>query len=374
MCIIFIIILAGAIISFFTLKSEETQAVQKSLKSPVKPPQVSRQSDEKADSDISADIRRARQMLEKEDAGFQIQEKKKKGKWEVKDFNVLFAIRHADGKIKIVSIDPKAGESQQGYVVQWSRLNGVNTDFSVVYPAGCVVLAIKRVVRTDDEFGEAIYTPYSSQIDCDDLRNAGLAYLKKTIQMARADLRKVKSQAYPERSVSQTVSMDLALVLAIIEHIDPDRLTRGEPIEKLINEVLVVIGANQGLAYRYSISKANARGLFQFMPGTYSKIREQYQDAGLKEDFVQGMNNHLNAAKASLLLFDSDLRYLNQRVNLKRDKMSQGRYLASAYNCGAKRTAREIKSHKGFWEQKVPSETRFYLKKFSAVWNSLIGA
>jgi len=377
MCVIFLIVLAVATMKYFILKSEETQSLQKPLESPapaVEPTSIFSQRKAETGSDILADIRRARQMLEKENAEYVIYEKSKKGKWEVKDFMVLLAVQHADKKIEIVSVDPKAGELQQGYTIQWNRLNGVNTDFTVIHPADCVVLAIKRVVRTEDAFGEVIYTPYSKEIDCEDLRKAGLAYLKKTIQAARANLRKVSSQVHPERSVAETAPKDLSMVLAIIEHIDPDRLARGELIKKLINEVLVVVGANQGVAYRYSVSKANARGLFQFIPGTYDKIRKQYQDAGLKEDFILGMNDHFNAAKASLLLFDSDLNHLNKKVNLQRNKMSLGKYLASSYNCGATRTAKEIRSHKGLWERKVPLETRVYLKKFNAVWNSLIGA
>ncbi|OGZ33667.1 MAG: hypothetical protein A2Y98_01905 [Candidatus Portnoybacteria bacterium RBG_19FT_COMBO_36_7] len=375
--VVFMVVLAGAVFCFANLKTSKTEVVQKPLESPaIQPTTKVCQPEPTAEkkSDILSDIRKARRMLEKKDSGYQIQEKKKKGNWTVKDFRVLLAVRHADGQIKIVSVDPKTKQTDQsGYIVDWNKQNGVNTCFSVIHPKNCAVLAIKRVVKDDKEaFKEVIYTPYSPTIDCGELRNAGLSYLKKTIKTANAQLRNVKSQTNPDLSVNQTSSEKMALVLAVIEHIDPDRLEQGESIESLTNEVLVILGANQPSAFNYAVSKAKARGLFQFIPGTYARIRNQYPEANLHKDFANGMCNHINAAKAAFLLFDSDLNYLNQNVLLQKDKI--GTYLASAYNCGARRTAKEVKSHKKLWEHKLPMETRLYLKKFSAVWNSFIGA
>lgn len=364
--LIFLVVMAGAIFCFVNQKLGETEILAK-LPEPepviVSSPQVPLPQKAEAGSDILSDIRKAQRLLETKEAGFLIQEKTAKGKkskkWEVKDFSVLLAVQHPDNRIKIISVDPKAKKSEPPeYIIDWSRPNGVNTDFTIIQPQGCVVLAIKRVVNDEegDLFKEAVYTPYSSSIDCETLRDAGLDYLKKIIEKARTELKNVASRSNPE----------IALVLAIIEHIDPGRLKRGEKIEQLINEVLVIIGANQGMAYRYSVSKANARGLLQFIPRTYAMIRDQYPDAKLEKNFVEGMNDHINAAKATLLLLDSDSNYLSQRLNLQKDKMSQGKYLASAYNCGGERTAKAIKSKKGFWEQKIPSETQMYLQKFVA--------
>ncbi len=99
-------------------------------------------------------------------------------------------------------------------------------------------------------------------------------------------------------------------MLAIIEHIDPGKFLSGKYTpEKLINETLVILGTNKQNAYRYSRSKAGAMGLFQFMPGTYKRIQNLYPGAGLNRDFVRGMENHQNAAKASFLLFDADMMF-----------------------------------------------------------------
>jgi hypothetical protein len=372
-----IIMLAGVIYCFANLKSGETEIPTKSPESPaIKSPPVVAPKEAAQESGILADIKRARQMLEKEEAGFSIKEKKFKGQWEVENPKYLLAIRHTNGEIKIVRVDPKAGEWQpQEYVIDWGKLNGVNTKFTVIYPENSVVLAVKRVVRDPNElFKEVIYTPYSAEIDCQELRDAGMDYLKRTIKEARRQLKQVPSLAHEGRSVAETTSEEQSLVLAIIEHIDPDRLLQKVPVEKLMGEVLAVIGANQGMAYRFSVSSANARGLWQFIPPTYALIKDKYPEASLHQDFIEGMNNHLNAAKASMLLFDSDLSYFKEQKVFAGNDLTLGKQLASAYNCGAKRTAKEIKAHKNMWERKVPHETRLYLKKFNAAWDSLFGA
>ena len=163
------------------------------------------------------------------------------------------------------------------------------------------------------------------------------------------------------------VSPDVALVLSIIEHIDPTR-SRRESIEKLINEVLVIIAANKEKAYAYSVSKAKARGLFQFIPRTYGAIRSQYPKAELIPNFVSGMNHHVNAAKASLLLFDSDLSALprEKRVDLLKNKVALAEYLAIAYNSGSRRAVRAYQSG-SISTRGLPAETVIYVEKLRKV-------
>ena len=110
---------------------------------------------------------------------------------------------------------------------------------------------------------------------------------------------------------SDTRPIEVSLVLSIIEHIDPGRFEhyKGNEIA-LVHEVLTIIGANTTRAYSYSKSSAGARGLFQLVPDTYRRLQEKYRSAGLTRDFASGCNDHTNAAKASLLLFDSDLSIL----------------------------------------------------------------
>jgi hypothetical protein len=138
----------------------------------------------------------------------------------------------------------------------------------------------------------------------------------------------------------------------------------------LVREVLTIIGANTTNAYAYSRSPAGARGLFQFIPDTYKRIARRYPRAGLKMDFVEGCTDHVNAAKASLLLFDADLDSLpeNRLATLRNNVHETGRYLAAAYNCGAKRVYRSAKNCRSTWTCQLPEETKIYLKKFDVVW------
>jgi len=328
------------------------------------------------DYDFTSDIDRARELLEKENAGFETAPIVKKV-WKRKklvsekvvgqkltDFTVLLAVKHRDRKdIELIRMS-KDGENPAGYDIDWKKANGVNTNFVIEHPEGYSILAIKRVIRSGKKnFVEVPYTPFTADIDTPMMRAKGLQYLLSTLTAAGADLKKnnVASNASPGQSVSDVVPLDVSLMLSIIEHIDPAR-SQKEPIEKLVNEVLVTVGANRKLSYAYAISKAKARGLFQFIPRTYVAINKRYPSAGLTKSFAAGMNDHVNAAKASLLLFDADLAQLasDKRSLLLKDKMKLAEYLAIAYNSGARRA---VLSYESGGSSALPKETVLYRDK-----------
>jgi hypothetical protein len=236
-----------------------------------------------------------------------------------------------------------------------------------------VVLALKRVVKAgENKFQEVVYTPYTKELNISELRQAGMKYLREKIDTAETDLRQkgVQSRAYGGL-VSDVVPVDVALVLSVIEHMDPARFQNKTQVEQLVNEVLVIIGANEKRAYRYAVSKARARGLSQFIPRTYKSIRNKYPKARLDPDFVAGMNDHLNGAKASLLLFDCDLSSTakDRRIFLKNNPKIMGKYLAATYNGGVGNAAKAIDRYGNDWEKHVRPETVVYLQKFDAVWS-----
>ncbi len=345
---------------------------------------------------IFEDIARAKELLENEKCGFQIvrtkkvikevkTRKSKKGKkpkkivltktikkTELGEFNILLAIENVkDRRIQIVSVHPKFGAKTENAVVEPGKSNGVNTKFTITYPEHHIVLAIKRPVRQGETFKEVVYTPYSESLDIPEIRKAGLDYLKGLLENAKYDL--VRRRVEP-LSGDRFIADDVSLTLAIIEHIDPLKFQSGKyTTEKLVNETLVIMGTNKQTAYRYSTSKAGARGLFQFIPDTYKRIVRLYPRAGLKHDFIQGMDDHENAAKASLLLFDADMRALNngRKEQLKNNAQALGKFLASAYNCGAGKTKSAMDKYGEKWCSKVPAETKIYLEKYDAVWEWL---
>ncbi|KKQ14430.1 MAG: hypothetical protein US30_C0004G0067 [Candidatus Moranbacteria bacterium GW2011_GWF2_36_839] len=356
------------------------------------------------DFDILADIDKARLLLEGNEAGFtlgrkelykfkdckvqkKVPIKKRKGKFKIvtvkgkckqtwtvpylKDYNVLLAVENVNERIiKLIRIPAKGKGLVKGFGIDRGNPNGVNTEFEVTHPEGFIVLGLRRVVQFDGKYKEVVYTPYTKELDIPAIRQRGLEYLQDKILAAKNELASlgVRSHAFSGENVSEVVPTEVSLCLSIIEHIDPARFLRGESSESLTNEVLTIVGANGNLAYRYSISKSKARGLFQFIPKTYRNLKGIYQEARLTPDFIEGMENHFNGAKASLLLFDSDLAYLSPkyREKLRNSPEDMGKYLAAAYNCGSPRAAKSINSGGA-----LPEETRVYLLKFGEIWNLL---
>lgn len=319
---------------------------------------------------VSDDFAKAHQLLAKTPAGYRLDGTGKK----VIQHNVLLAIKRPEYKdVELITLFDGVRPTK-GFKVRILRQNGVNTQYEVVYPTGYAVLALKRVVRADNIFKEVTYTPYTHGIDTKELRWAGLEYLKNKLDQAQADLhdKNIKSLAYGGR-VADAIPKDVALTLAIIEHIDPSRFNAGVSMKHLVSEVLIVLAANRENAHRYSVSKVGARGQFQFMQKTYESIDKRYPKAQLIDNFGEGMDNHVNAAKASLLLFDSDLSYLAKphRTFLKKYPEAMGMYLAAAYNGGPKRALDSIHRYGKAWESHVAPETRMYLKEYKAVWGIL---
>jgi hypothetical protein len=353
------------------------------------PADSSPDSAESPDFDIREDIARAQEILKHKKAGSTTRFEKitvrtvsRRGKVREKIIRrkiaepvFLLALENlTDRKIKLVRYTT-SGCNTDGFDVVMTKKNGVGSRFKIRYPENMALLALRTTVRAETTgHEEVVYTPYSPEIDTWVVREAGLNYLKEQIESARADLddKNVNLKGFDILSEDFTAT-ELSLVLSIIEHIDPARFENAPPGGEtaLVHEVLTIIGANTVNAYAYSKSSAGARGLFQFIPGTYEKMLRKYPQAGLHRDFVAGTKNHVNAAKASILLFDSDLgdlpgEYLHA---ISRDVESIGRYLAAAYNCGSKRVERSLKNCTEGWTCMLPQETKIYLKKFDAVWN-----
>ncbi len=339
--------------------------------------------------DIRDDIKRGQEFLKDKIAGYSpVKEEKritffdKKGRKREKLVlekvikpNFLLAVEDLkERKIWQVRITDK-GCVTDGFEVTKNRDNGVGSKFEVTYPENMAVLALRTTVRSGkNSFREVVYTAYTPEIDTWQVRKAGLDYLAWQIELARRDLDARKVNLIGFNGLDDDIMLpEVALVLSIIEHIDPVRFKNcpeGDRIA-LVHEVLTIIGANTINAYAYSKSPAGARGLFQLVPDTYKRLRDKYPQAGLKKDFVLGCTDHLNAAKASLLLFDSDLADLPRgRLSaIKSNTRAAGMYLAAAYNCGSGRVEKSARKCGNHWACLLPEETKIYLKKFDVVWD-----
>ncbi len=338
--------------------------------------------------DIRDDIKRGQEFLKDKIAGYSLVKEEKritflnrKGRKKEKLVrekvikpNFLLAVEDLkERKIRQVLITDK-GCVTEGFEVTKNRNNGVGSGFEVTYPENMAVLALRTMVRSGgDSSREVVYTAYTPEIDTLQVRKAGLDYLARQIELARGDLEARNVNLVGFDGLDDSMLTDVALVLSIIEHIDPVRFKNCREGDRraLVHEVLTIIGANTINAYAYSKSPAGARGLFQLVPDTYKRLRDKYPQAGLKKDFVSGCTDHLNAAKASLLLFGSDLadlpreRWLAMRQNVR----AAGMYLAAAYNCGSGRVAKSAKKCGHQWACRLPEETKIYLEKFDVVWD-----
>jgi hypothetical protein len=342
---------------------------------------------------ILEDIKRGQEFLENKSVGSSLRTKKKTVKVACRKKrgrkktntkiviersispNFLLAVEDLDEQeIRQVRVTA-SGCMTDGFQVKTIRVNGVGSRFEVTYPDDMVILALRTTVRAGKGgFEEVVYTPYSPQIDTPEVRDAGIRYLAQQIELARRDLQDRRVRLAGFDMLGSDIPADVSLALSIIEHIDPGRFKscpRGQEIS-LIHEVLTIIGANTVNAYAYSRSPAGAMGLFQIMPATYKTLLRAYPMAGLNRDFVAGCKDHVNAAKASLLLFDHDLQSLprDQVREVAKSLKATGMYLAASYNCGPKRVEKSIrKCGNDAWTCHLPTETKIYLEKFDSVWD-----
>jgi hypothetical protein len=218
------------------------------------------------------------------------------------------------------------------------------------------VLAIKYPVSNegrrfggDAEVIEAVYTPYSAEIESAEVVEHGLKVQDEFIDKAYEQLKKrgVQSRAFEGRRITDVIPRDVLRVLLINEHIDPGEFRTQGLAGPLARRVLTVVATNKEKAYAYSISRAGARGLVQMIASTYSLLLRKYPEAGLVGDFSAGMADPVNAVMAQVLLCDADWQTLQSRFDVGPQQV--GPYLAAAYNGGVGRVISLLNSEQEEW-------------------------
>jgi len=273
---------------------------------------------------------------------------------------MALAVLDTEGKFHVVrglKRDNKGFETlTPGYALLLRRENGINSEFECVNPAGSQVLAIKYPVSNENgRFGgnaeviEAVYTPYSAEIESPYLVRRGLDIQDGFIEKAyeRLKRRGVRSHAFEGRNITEVVPRDVVRVLLINEHIDPGEFRSQGFAAPLARRVLTVVATNAEKAYAYSISKAGARGLVQMITSTYNLLLRKYPEAGLTPNFSVGMGDPVNAVMAQVLLCDADWESLRSRFEIGSEQI--GPYLAAAYNGGVGRVLALLSSEQEEW-------------------------
>ncbi|MEN3333693.1 MAG: hypothetical protein V7641_3058 [Blastocatellia bacterium] len=325
-----------------------------------------------ADEGVLSKLSEARSLLQKENVALQkgvvAVRQVRVSRRRFKDVAVIgitgremaLAILDAEGKFHIVrglKRDNKGFETlTPGYTLFLRRENGINSEFECLNPAGGRVLAIKYPVSNEGgRFGgsseviEAIYTPYSAEIESPYAVRRGLEVQDKFIEKAyeRLKNRKVRSRAFEGRSITEVVPREVIRVLLINEHIDPGEFRSQGLAEPLARRVLTVLATNNEKAYAYSISRAGARGLVQMIASTYTLLLRKYPEAGLTADFSVAMGDPVNAVMAQVLLCDADWEVLQSRFDIGPAQV--GPYLAAAYNGGVGRVLSLLSSEQEEW-------------------------
>ncbi len=266
---------------------------------------------------------------------------------------------------------------------------GVGTTYDVTVPEQHLVLATKQYITLKGKPEAVIYSPYSPDLDVPVIRLEGYNYLKNLLTTARQELVKsqVKSRIPGAKEVAQSVPENIALMLTLVEQIDPNIFERKSAnlskqynltpdkadvlaAKSMADKALTVVGQNREKARKYARSDKGASGLFQLMPATYQSLgdKDHYPEAKLNKDFGDGATEHINAAKAALLLLDSDLADArDQRAGLINNPVEMGKYLSACYNAGAGAVRQSIQKYGKTWAQNINNETRVYIRKFLAV-------
>jgi hypothetical protein len=156
------------------------------------------------------------------------------------------------------------------------------------------------------------YVPYSPELHMPVVAEKGRRYLEQAIVQALQGLDDLNatSKTFTGQNLSELASIDFIHALLVDEHMDPDEFRKHEKngtLSRLIEKYWVEVAINQGSAFRMSVSPAGAVGISQFICPTYARILDETPEVRLNPVFVHGMQDHVNAIKASITLFDSDM-------------------------------------------------------------------
>lgn len=177
--------------------------------------------------------------------------------------------------------------------------------------ANKTLISNERLVYPEDKTGkkysDIVYSPYSEQLHRPEIIQEGFNFLNEKVEAAFTGLEvlKVKSRAMPDKIVTDTISPVFVKNLFINEQSDPSAMLASDDAGRRVAErVLIRLGLNKELAFRYTYSSVGALGLGQIMPQTYHNIVHDYPEARLIKDVGMGRVDVVNAIKASVLVLD----------------------------------------------------------------------
>lgn len=264
--------------------------------------------------------------------------------------------------------DEKLATSQDGKPlrIRTIRGNGVNTPVVIINDKGETQLPLLvqyPVVRNGKFIETAYYMSTHPGLVTPEVVNAGRLYVRNVVEIAREKLEDKGISVDPKIA-------DIAERLATVEHVDHSRF-RNEPNQNVFNDIFTLYALNEGQTYRYSVSSAGAGGMVQMIPSTYRMVRSWHPVVPLKPDFVEGMQDHVNATQAMLLYMRRTWADLIANPTIA-DAFSSGiatqeQLMAAGYNSNPARLAGYIKRGGANWTSLIPKETQIYLQIFDSL-------
>ncbi|MBK9438966.1 MAG: hypothetical protein IPN51_13480 [Chloracidobacterium sp.] len=256
--------------------------------------------------------------------------------------------------------------SGKQFVVTTVRANGVNTPVTIADESGQqqLPLVVQYPRENNGVFQEmAYYVSTHAGLITPEVVNAGQFYVRNVIEIARERL--------SERGITiQPKVADIAERLATVEHVDHLRF-RTEYHPNIYNDIFTLYALNEGQTYRYSVSSAGAGGMVQMIPSTYRMVRARFPGVYLMPDFVEGMRDHVNAAKVMLLYMQmtwNDLTASPTVANaLQTGIATPEQLMAAGYNSNPAKLPGYINRGGQNWTTLIPRETKIYLQIYESL-------
>ena len=250
------------------------------------------------------------------------------------------------------------------YATKWLRV-----------PDGVPRNDIKKLEAKAESF---VFMRTHAHMDDVELAKRGLIFLTNQVEreLKALSFKAVASRTKMGLLVTDFIHKEHMVNLILNEQTDPDQLygksyvgffqNRKHPLLYQVNrEVLIDFFANGLDAFRYTCSKANACGQFQFtnrsfinakgekIYGTYDVVRNAYKQVDLDPVFRRGVESFGNSLWAAVLLFDLELSSPNLphwvREILDKEKALALVHCVIGYNGGGGRASNFAK----FFKKKI---------------------
>ncbi len=194
-----------------------------------------------------------------------------------------------------------------------------------------------------------VFTPPASELKTPETVAEGKRVFDGYVAASKTvvDAHTIRSRAFPDRSLTDVITSDLAESVIVVEHTDLASLRVNT--RSALEWMFAHIAANRDAPYAADLSSAGALGLTQFIPSTYKTLTATHPELGLIADFREGMRDPENAVRAEIAYLDELLAVLPRSVRetFTEDPATASEFIVAAYNAGPSRIKKTIP----LWEE-----------------------